>query len=561
MDGEGPAGVFAYKRVRNEGSSDCTSDLFESTQAKISSSVDRQFGNVVLHSEQRGEKESKNESVSQESLGVDRGKEMSVVGGIHKVERECGSRYGQQREGFFGLETSCRSFPAGVSDFRSSVSRLVCEQSKPSVRKICESETRSKSMLCECVSVGLVENASSVLLPAFQVHNESVEEVKGKPVRWDHDYSVLGNQYVVSVDSRNVDRKTSVVTGKGGSSEGSSGTVLPIDCAKKDAVGGLESLRKSLEDKGISKESAVIMLGARSSGTTKGYESNFAIFSSWCGERSEDPFCCDLNVVLRYLTEMFEAGKAYRTINAHRSAISLFHKEVEGLKVGKHPDVCLLLKGVGKIRPPEAKYAQSWEVGRVLNYLRSLGENKSMSLRDLAQKTVVLVALVSIARSLELHRLRLDLVCEKEDLLIFQIPGIVKHSRQGKSNPPIIVHKFESESQICPMQAILDYRERTANVRKEVKQQALFISSISPFNPLAKTTIANYIKQVLRKAGIDTGFTAHSTRAAGSSKAKGGVSVEVILKRGNWSNSSTFERFYHKKVDQDGKRFQDEVLS
>ena len=102
------------------------------------------------------------------------------------------------------------------------------------------------------------------------------------------------------------------------------------------------------------------------------------------------------------------------------------------------------------------------------------------------------------------------------------------------------------------MQAILDYRERTANVRKEVKQQALFISSISPFNPLAKTTIANYIKQVLRKAGIDTGFTAHSTRAAGSSKAKGGVSVEVILKRGNWSNSSTFERFYHKKVDQDG---------
>ena len=90
--------MFAHKRVRNEGSIDCTSDVFEGPQAKISSSVDRQFGNIVLYSEQRGEEEYKNESVGQENLGVDRGKEVSVVGRIHKVERECGSRYGQQRE-------------------------------------------------------------------------------------------------------------------------------------------------------------------------------------------------------------------------------------------------------------------------------------------------------------------------------------------------------------------------------------------------------------------------------------------------------------------------------
>lgn len=54
---------------------------------------------------------------------------------------------------------------------------------------------------------------------------------------------------------------------------------------------------------------------------------------------------------------------------------------------------------------------------------------------------------------------------------------------------------------------------------------------------------------VLQLRGVDTNtFNGHSTRSASSSNSKevGGRTVKM-LNRGIWSNSSTFERFYHKK--------------
>ena len=60
-----------------------------------------------------------------------------------------------------------------------------------------------------------------------------------------------------------------------------------------------------------------------------------------------------------------------------------------------------------------------------------------------------------------------------------------------------------------------------------------------------KSTLAGWIKRVLFDAGIDTGFTAHSTRGAGSSNAaKQGVPVDSILRQADLANESTFVRVY-----------------
>jgi len=53
-------------------------------------------------------------------------------------------------------------------------------------------------------------------------------------------------------------------------------------------------------------------------------------------------------------------------------------------------------------------HSAAWDVSKVLTFIRSLGDNESMSLKDLFEKLVVLLALTSADRGSELaaHDLR-----------------------------------------------------------------------------------------------------------------------------------------------------------
>ena len=79
----------------------------------------------------------------------------------------------------------------------------------------------------------------------------------------------------------------------------------------------------------------------------------------------------------------------------------------------------------------------------------------------------------------------------------------------------------------------------------------LFISFVKPHRAVSSATISRWIKTVLSDAGIDTSiFKAHSVRRAATSAAYNkGVPVEHILKLANWSNESTFRRFYLKSAE------------
>ena len=55
-------------------------------------------------------------------------------------------------------------------------------------------------------------------------------------------------------------------------------------------------------------------------------------------------------------------------------------------------------------------------------------------------------------------------------------------------------------------------------------------------------------------------FTAHSTRGASTSKAKvKDSSLEDILRRGNWSNKSTWQKHYHKFISNESSQFKKSI--
>ena len=75
----------------------------------------------------------------------------------------------------------------------------------------------------------------------------------------------------------------------------------------------------------------------------------------------------------------------------------------------------------------------------------------------------------------------------------------------------------------------------------------LFIGITKPHAPVqACSTIARWVKTVLKDAGINTSvFTAHSTRSASTSAAmSGGASLQEILSQADWSSSSIFHKHY-----------------
>ena len=82
------------------------------------------------------------------------------------------------------------------------------------------------------------------------------------------------------------------------------------------------------------------------------------------------------------------------------------------------------------------------------------------------------------------------------------------------------------------------------------KTTQLLISYITPHNSVSAETVSRWLKEFLKLSDIDTSiFTGHSTRTAAAPKAKQvGLSLPEILRRGQWTNKTTFETFYNKPI-------------
>ena len=94
-----------------------------------------------------------------------------------------------------------------------------------------------------------------------------------------------------------------------------------------------------------------------------------------------------------------------------------------------------------------------------------------------------------------------------------------------------------------------EYLERSAPWCTQ-RQDHLLLSHMRPYEEVQSSTIANWMKLVLKMAGIDTShYKAHSCRSASTSKAKVlGISLKDILKRDQWSGASTWQRHYNKEI-------------
>ena len=223
------------------------------------------------------------------------------------------------------------------------------------------------------------------------------------------------------------------------------------------------------------------------------------------------------------------------------------------------------MKGINNERPPEPRYCNTWDFSIALKFVRSLGENQSLSDKNITLKLSLLLAITSAHRGAELKKLKVSLMNLHEEFVDFSLEGNLKTSKQGKKNRVSKFHQFKDDERVCLLACLQEYLARSRGWRydgESLVQDQLLLSHIQPHKMVSKPTIARWIKEILGMSGINIEiYKAHSTRAASTSKADSlGLRIEDIVTQGNWTNRSTFEKFYRKPIDPTGREFQHKVL-
>jgi len=208
--------------------------------------------------------------------------------------------------------------------------------------------------------------------------------------------------------------------------------------------------------------------------------------------------------VADYLTELFNEGRSYRTINIHRSAISVFHRPIDGVKAGQHDLVCRVLNACFNVRPPQPRCVVTWKVDKVLSYIHSRGDNSSLSNKLLTLRLSMLLALASAGRSSDLKTLDIQRMAITDNSISFELGKLTKSRKRGQ--PPVKMNfdRFDSDPLICVVAPNSSYLDRSKAWRAGATKPQLLSSYIRLHTEVVPCTIAGWLVELIKQLGIDT---------------------------------------------------------
>ena len=139
---------------------------------------------------------------------------------------------------------------------------------------------------------------------------------------------------------------------------------------------------------------------------------------------------------------------------------------------------------------------------------------------------VTLLTILSGQRVSTLHKLGISQLHISGGIAIFTILELLKHTKPGNLNKPLVYHKYSHVDQLCPVSLLRHYIAYRDTVLSDPTDE-LIVTYGEPYHP----AMARWIKDLLPLSGTDTSmFKPHSYRSASSSKASSsGVAIEEIF--------------------------------
>ena len=139
---------------------------------------------------------------------------------------------------------------------------------------------------------------------------------------------------------------------------------------------------------------------------------------------------------------------------------------------------------------------------------------------------------------------------------------LLKHSRPEYVHRPITYKKYSQNIKLRPVRLITEYIKRWNNLRQgDTSINNLFITYEKTIRAAHRDTMALWTKIMMNELGVDTKiFKPHSCRSASTPTAtNAGVTIDNVLKQGNWTNPNTFYKYYFKEIE-NSKTFSEGLL-
>ena len=294
----------------------------------------------------------------------------------------------------------------------------------------------------------------------------------------------------------------------------------------------------------LSAEVKEVMLSSWKPNSRAQYKTYIKQWEHYCQQNLLNPNTTTLKIGTEFLHTLFNKGLGYSAINTASSALSAILTPIDGLDFGKHPVIKKFLTGVFKIRPSIPKYICTFNVERVLRFLKSLPTWEQITLKQQTKKFATLLAILTTQRCQTINVLHLDKMDLEPERVIFYIPEPLKNTTQNFHAAPIRLSAYPEDESICPVRNTVEYIKATHNLRKTCRK---LIISFHNHTEVTTQTVRRYVVDTLEEAGINVQvFRAHSTRSASSSyNQTKGVPLKDIISAGGWKNSNTFQKHYN----------------
>ena len=305
---------------------------------------------------------------------------------------------------------------------------------------------------------------------------------------------------------------------------------------------GVAAFKAAVTATGTSEEVAQFLSASWRGSTSVQYRSVWRSWVAWCQSTGLDTTSISVNKLLDYLLFLHQTRRlSWSTVGVHRSAISSMLMPLAIPPLGEHPLVTRFMRALFLKRPPSTEPRWSWDMASVLGYVRDLGQPSDLTLRQLVAKLAFLIAVFSARRVADLPLLRISpkYLQRTASAAVFQPAFGAKQDRPGHQNPVIVLRAY-ADNRLCPIATLDEYLSRTNYANRD---EALFLTSTSPFHPAAKATIKRWILLILQAAGVQA--SPGSTRAAAASFALArNISLQAVMTSADWSRTTTVFRHY-----------------
>jgi site-specific recombinase XerD len=428
--------------------------------------------------------------------------------------------------------------------------RCVCSIPQPSTSTILEPTTRSVCTAERCVSTNL-EEKRYIHVPTMEIDTTSLEKIEARRDQG----SNSGNS---SVDD----------------------TVLVSDAPEDETTQSTNSMEdkpmepdrmalvnKKRKDLGMTEDLINLLNKASRDSTTRIYNSAWQKYTDWCKEHQRDPTAYNTQQVLKFLQAFSHFSPS--TLNGYRSSIASVLRILypNSMPLAEDPDIIDFFRAKRQctITIPKLTNLETWDTDVLANYIKqNLSPLTELPLYELQQKLILLLCLHTMWRPRsDIGRLQfrdtLIRYSPKDQFLVGAVLHIRKPKEAQQKTIQLGLLQDDQQIELCVVRCLERFIKETTSFRSTLAiDHTLLLTHLNKPGELQPTSIqpktaAAWVQSHMLKAGISKEYTAHSIRAASSTKAvQKGVSISSVEHHANWSQgSNTFEKYYYKPVSQE----------